>query len=173
PSIVCANLNVTCGHPNCTDFNHGMSASGTPSLLGSCTTLMQASTSTCSPPPALGFGSECKKKTSLMPASLEALVHGPVRPVCRHGSSVTTAVAPSVLPAASARAWTSACAPPTGWVAPVPTISPEVEITTAPTGGFGLVVPRTSHPADIAVRNACSTIGATAWSAPGLLSIIQ
>ncbi len=50
--------------------------------------------------------------TARTPASSSACVHGPVRPVCRQGSRVTTAVAPAAADPASASATTSACGVP-------------------------------------------------------------
>jgi hypothetical protein len=97
-----------------------------------------------------------------MPAAISASVHGPVRPVCAHGSSVTTAVPPCARSPASRSAMTSACGPPAGWVAPDPTGAPSPSRITAPTGGFGLVRPRTesasSRARRIAARSAVLTV---------------
>ena len=48
-------------------------------------------------------------------------VHGPVRPVCEHGSSVQYSVAPRAAAPASSSAWTSACGSPARSCAPWPT----------------------------------------------------
>ena len=72
-----------------------------------------------------------------MPASMSATAQGPVRPVWLHGSSVTTAVAPSAAPCASLEsASTSAWAVPAPRCHPSASTSPCGERITHPTRGF-------------------------------------
>jgi hypothetical protein len=63
---------------------------------------------------------------------------------------VTYIVAPCVLPDAAIIAAFSACNPPHGFVAPCPTIIPS-ETISAPTAGFGNVVPLTDSARESAV----------------------
>src|SRR4051812_41335387 len=87
-----------------------------------------------------------------MPEAIIASVHAPVRPWVEQGSSVTYIVAPGrgVFPRAS-NASRSACGPPSGAVAPSPTIWPSSTIT-APTIGLGCVVPQTLYASSRARR---------------------
>ena len=86
-----------------------------------------------------GCGSSTAYTTRRTPARSKAVVQAPVRPVCEHGSSVTTAVPPRARSPASCRATTSACGPPAKACQPCPAISPAASSTTQPTTGLGLV----------------------------------
>ena len=65
-----------------------------------------------------------RRRPGCTPASSSAVVQAPVRPVCEHGSRVTTAVPPRARSPASRSATTSACGPPAKTCQPSPAISP-------------------------------------------------
>src|SRR5690606_31140017 len=158
PSKVAAYFQVTCGRPVRTKCSHARSGPLAASRANRPDrTSTPAARSTSAPPAACGFASDTACTTRAMPAPRSASVHGGVRPVCAQGSSVTTAVRPAARSPACRRATTSACGPPGGWVAPTPTTAPEASSTTQPTGGLGLVVPRTCSLRSIAVRMAAAS----------------
>ena len=106
-------------------------------------------------PAALSVGSSLATTTRAIPASMIASVHGGVRPVWQHGSSDTYIVAPRACSAVHApSAARSACGPPSSAWNPSATTSPSLTIT-APTSGFGLVMPR-PHSASTSARLRCS-----------------
>ena len=84
----------------------------------------------------LQSGRATRTRRAVTPASTSAWVHGPVRPVCRHGSRVTTAVQPRARSPASARATTSACGVPAPRWWPRPTTVPSGSTITHPTRGI-------------------------------------
>src|SRR5918997_3348200 len=162
PSSVPATFQTTNGRCSRTPVSHAPSA---PSSAACCSTpsstSMLAARSRAAPPPASCLGSGTATTTRATPAATSASVHGPVRPVCAHGSRVTTAVPPRARPPAWTSARTSACGPPGGAVAPSPTVVPSAASTTAPTAGFGPVVPRTPVPSSRARAMAESSAAET------------
>ena len=111
---------------------------------GSTSTTTPAARSRATPwPLTSGLGSVCATTTRATPAAISASQHGGVRPWWLHGSSVTSAVAPSVeAPAACAarRAITSACGPPACWVKPSNT-RPSASSRRQATRGLGSLRP--------------------------------
>ena len=110
---------------------------------------------------AVVVGSGTATTTRATPAARIASAQGPVRPVCAHGSRVTTTVPPRARSPACWSARTSACGPPGAAVAPSPTGVPSAARTTAPTGGLGLVLPRTPSASARARAMADRSAGAT------------
>src|SRR5690606_26045353 len=93
-------------------------------------------------PATLGSGSSIPTTTRAMPASTRASAQGGVPPWCEQGSNVTYMVAPRARAPARRSASVSACGRPPGCVQPRAITSPVVSSTiTAPTAGFGAVVP--------------------------------
>ena len=90
PSRVAASLQRTQGRPRSNrDTNPRLSACASVSS-SPVSTVIPAAASSAKPRPATwGLGSRIAATTLSIPASTRARVHGPVRPVCRHGSSVT------------------------------------------------------------------------------------
>ena len=93
-------------------------------------------------PLTCGNGSSMAATTRRMPAAMIRSVHGPVRPMCAHGSSVQYSVAPRAASPASSSACTSACASPARSCAPCPTTTPSSETMHAPTIGIRRRAPR-------------------------------
>src|SRR6187431_1925860 len=144
PSRVTADLYVTNGRRAETHVLHA-------SFWRRASAAWSPSTSSTSTPPSrrrakprpsvLGFGSRAPTTTRAMPAARIASTQGGVRPWCAQGSSVTKRVPPRARSPAASRATTSACGPPARSCQPSPTTSSPATIT-APTTGFGRVVPR-------------------------------
>ena len=94
PSRLVASFQVTNGRPcSSAKVQARFSARDSRSISPKATST-PGRASAASPPRATGLGSGCAKTTRATPASISAWLHGPVRPVWWHGSSVTTAVVP-------------------------------------------------------------------------------
>ncbi len=83
---------MTCGRPSRAAASQARSTAAASSSSTPVTTSTPAARSTSAPPPASADGSRTPTTTRRTPASTRACVHGPVRPVWRQGSRVTTAV---------------------------------------------------------------------------------
>src|SRR3954447_1293104 len=143
---------MTHGRPrSCTDSQPALRSrarhAGSPATTSTST---PASRSRSTPPPlTFGFGSRTPTTTRSTPASRSASVHGGVDPWCVHGSSEMYIVDRRARSPASRSAFTSACGVPRRSCQPSPTTSPS-RTTTAPTSGFGYVVPRPRSASSIA-----------------------
>ena len=100
-------------------------------------------------PLAFGVGSSEATTTRAIPAATIASVHGGVWPVWQHGSSETYRVAPSGLSLHASSAARSAWGSPIAVWSPSPITRSSFTIT-APTSGFGLVLPRASPASSMA-----------------------
>ena len=153
PSSVAASFSTTHGRPAWRWCRYGRSESSTASAATPTSTSMPAARSASMPLPAtLGSGSVTPTATRLMPAAMIASMQGAVRPVWEQGSSVVYRVAPAgsvPVRRAASRATISAWRPGGGSVAPSK-VCPLAATSTAPTHGFGAVVPRTLSPSSTA-----------------------
>ena len=144
PSSVMAPLRLTQGLPCVIHLKNGAcrrshSERNTPTI-----TSTPASVSRRVPRPLTsGLGSVAPTTTRLTPAFISASAHGPDRPVCEQGSSVTYTVAPTTLSPASraaSSAQISACLCPGGSVTPTLICAPAASKITQPTRGLGAVL---------------------------------
>ncbi len=168
PSSVVANFQVTNGRPVRTLCSQTWLTASASSCSTPCSTWMFLLRSFSPPPDACRFGSGTAYTTRLMPASISASAHGPVRPVWLHGSSVTYAVPPRARGPAIRSASTSACGPPATRGIPRRPGCPSAAVITQPTTGFGWVLPMPRAASSIARRIQATSIGpeSALYSAP-------
>ncbi len=140
PSIVVATFAITIGRPCvCTMVKARFRRSACSWRSPTSTSIPLARSSSKPLPLTRGLGSGIAATTLLMPDAITRRVHGPVRPVWQHGSSVTNIVAPRARSPASSSAKTSAWGSPARGCRPYPTTTPSGDTITAPTIGFGVV----------------------------------